>query len=113
MRILLDECVNPRLREAFPGHEVATVAEQGWKGLKNGELLLRAEKEFDVFFTIDRNLEYQQNLRRFRLGVVVGHVPDNRIESYTPIVAELRRAVERVAPGEVAPVLHPNLRGGD
>ena len=27
MRILLDECVNPRLRQAFPDHEVLTVAE--------------------------------------------------------------------------------------
>ena len=90
MRVLLDECVNPRLKEAFSGHEARTVADQGWKGLKNGELLLRAETEFDIFLTIDRNLEHQQNLRRFRLGVVVAYVPDNRMESYAPIIAELR-----------------------
>ncbi|MBI3698349.1 MAG: DUF5615 family PIN-like protein [Acidobacteria bacterium] len=110
MRVLLDECVNPRLKEAFSGHEVRTVADQGWKGLKNGELLLRAEREFDVFLTIDRNLEHQQNLRRFRLGVVVAHVPDNRMESYGPIVAELRRAVEAVELGEAVRVVHAKLR---
>ena len=31
MRILLDECVNPRLRLAFPGDTVKTVAEMGWQ----------------------------------------------------------------------------------
>ena len=67
MRVLLDECVNPRLKEAFPGHEVKTTAEQGWKGLRNGELLARAEREFEVFLTIDRNIEYQQNLRRLHV----------------------------------------------
>ena len=111
MRVLLDECVNPRLREAFPGHAVRTTAEQGWKGLKNGDLLVRAEPEFDVFLTIDRNLEYQQNLPRLRLGVVVAHVPDNRMDSYEPILAELRRAVDTVGAGEAVRVLHPKLRG--
>jgi len=28
----------------------------GWAGLDNGELLARAEKDFDVFITVDRNL---------------------------------------------------------
>jgi predicted nuclease of predicted toxin-antitoxin system len=42
MRILLDECVNPRLRLAFPGVEVKTVAEIGWRSLTNGRLLREA-----------------------------------------------------------------------
>ena len=49
---------------------------------------MQAEQEFDVFLTIDRNLEYQQNLQRFRFGIVVVHVPDNRMDSYEPILAE-------------------------
>ncbi len=63
MRILLDECVNPRLKEAVPGHDVKTVREMGWQGFTNGQLLDVAEPQFDVFLTLDRNLEYQQNLR--------------------------------------------------
>jgi hypothetical protein len=31
-------------------------------GVKNGNLMRRAEAEFDVFVTVDRNLSYQQNL---------------------------------------------------
>jgi hypothetical protein len=40
MRVLLDEHLDHRLRRSFdPSVEVVTVAEQGWKGKKNGELL--------------------------------------------------------------------------
>jgi hypothetical protein len=39
------------------------VQQMGWAGVKNGELLRRAEGEFDLFLTADKNLRYQQNLR--------------------------------------------------
>jgi len=39
MRVLLDECVPRALRRDIPGHEVKTVAEAGWAGVKNRELL--------------------------------------------------------------------------
>lgn len=58
MRVLLDECVPRALRNDIPGHEVKTVAEVGWAGVKNGELLRFAAAEFDLLITIDRNLEY-------------------------------------------------------
>jgi hypothetical protein len=45
MRVLLDECVPRALRGDIPGHEVRTVAEMGWAGVKNGELLRRAASE--------------------------------------------------------------------
>jgi predicted nuclease of predicted toxin-antitoxin system len=61
MRVLLDECVPRALRDELPGHEVRTVAEYGWAGVKNGELLRLAANSFDVLLTVDRNLEYQQN----------------------------------------------------
>ena len=39
MRVLLDECVPRALRHELPGHDVKTVAEAGWAGVKNGKLL--------------------------------------------------------------------------
>ena len=39
MRILLDECLPSRLRHEIPGHEVCTVKEMGWLGVKNDKLL--------------------------------------------------------------------------
>jgi hypothetical protein len=60
-------------------HHVTTVAEAGWAGMKNGELLERATENFDVFVTIDANLPYQQALERFRIGVVLLRAPSNRL----------------------------------
>jgi len=42
-RILLDENLDWRLRRELPGHEVVSVPLIAWAGLKNGELLSRAE----------------------------------------------------------------------
>ena len=39
MRILLDECVNQRLRDYLPGHVCQSARYAGFGGLKNGELL--------------------------------------------------------------------------
>ena len=39
MRVLLDECVPRALRGELHGHEVKTVAEAGFAGVKNGKLL--------------------------------------------------------------------------
>lgn len=58
MRILLDECLPRQLKSDLIGHDVATVPEMGWRGLKNGELIRRAENSFDVFVTIDQGLQY-------------------------------------------------------
>ena len=62
MRILLDECVPWPLHRLLPGHSCISVPAQGWSGIKNGELLQRAEGEFDLFITSDQNIRYQQNL---------------------------------------------------
>ena len=72
MRVLLDENIDRLRKDLFAAEfEVMTVRERGWDGKRNGELLLSAEREFDAFVTMDRNLEYQQNLRVLKLGVVV------------------------------------------
>jgi len=42
-------------------HEVFTVSYKGWAGLKNGELLQRAENDsIEVFLTGDQTLTYEQ-----------------------------------------------------
>ena len=41
---------------------MSTVQRSGWTGIKNGKLLELAAAEFDVFLTMDRNLEFQQDL---------------------------------------------------
>ena len=70
-RVLFDEDVPRPLRRDLHGFEIQTVVEAGWSGVKNGELLRRADEVFDVFLTADRNLAFQQNLSKVRPGVVV------------------------------------------
>jgi hypothetical protein len=63
VRVLLDEQLPRHLVHQLQGHEVTTVQQQGWAGMKNGELLRSAAAAgFEVFLTADRNLEFQQNL---------------------------------------------------
>ena len=75
MKLLLDECTPTRLRNDFPGHEIRTVAEVGLKGLQNGELLRAAAEQFDVLITVDRRMQFQQNLSQFNLARIplTGH----------------------------------------
>lgn len=72
MKLLLDECVTHELKNRISDLEVSTVAEMGFKGLKNGKLLKAAEEAgFDILLTIDKNIDYQQNISKFQLILVV------------------------------------------
>jgi hypothetical protein len=99
MRVLIDECVDPRIKQLLDDQGVATVHEQGWERLEDGPRAL-AQIEFDVLVTIDRNLEFQQNLSKYRIGVVVVHVPKNQLAHYRVIQKDLLSAIENVRPGE-------------
>jgi hypothetical protein len=70
VKVLLDECVDRRFARDLVGHEVTTVQKRGWSGIKNGDLLALAEKEFDAFITVDRKLSIQQDLTKFRIPVL-------------------------------------------
>jgi hypothetical protein len=72
VRILLDEQLPRQLAPYLIGHDTRTVQQGSWAGLKNGVLLTSAEAAgFDVFLTGDQNLEFQQDISKRRLGVVV------------------------------------------
>ena len=99
--ILLDECIDRRIRKAFGRVHVKTSPEMGWAGLKNGKLLAEAEKHFDVFITVDRNLSFQQPVSKFRIAIVVLHAKSNRVEDLLPLVPQILRALTLFKPGHV------------
>jgi hypothetical protein len=87
MKVLLDECVDRRLKSRLPNHEVHTVTDMQWNGLKNGVLMSAAiGEEFDVFLTIDKNLEFQQNLKKHNIIIAVFDVKQNNIKLYEPLL---------------------------
>ena len=102
MRVLLDEQLPRHLTRELLGHEVSTVQQKGWAGLKNGELLRRAaDAGFEVFLTADRNLEFQQNLSQTRLRVILLVAPSNVLEDLLPLVSGLLAAISKSRPGRI------------
>ncbi len=104
MRVLLDECVPRALRNDIPGHEVRTVAEMGWAGVKNGELLRRAASQFEVLLTVDRNLEYQQDFPNLSLAVLIVHSPSNDIKVLRSLMPAVLAEIPRARAGAVTHV---------
>ncbi|MGH8717418.1 MAG: DUF5615 family PIN-like protein [Burkholderiales bacterium] len=105
MRVLLDENVDRLLKELFAAEfEVLTVRECRWQGKENGELLHAAEQEFGAFVTMDKNLEYQQNLRTLKLGVIVLRARSNAYSVVAPLMPEVNEALRSIRPGDVVHV---------
>ena len=101
MRVLLDECLPRQLTRELVGHQAQTVPDLGWASKENGELLALAAGRFDVFLTVDRNLSYQQDLSRFRIGVVVLVAAGNRLADLRPLMPRVLEALPGVRPGEL------------
>ena len=105
MRILFDENVPSLLRRFFPDDQVATVQQLGWSGIENGELISRAEADFDVLILADKNLRYQQNLAGRRLALV--ELPTNRWPILEPLGIQVAAAVRSAPAGSYVIVEAP------
>jgi hypothetical protein len=82
-----DECIDRRFSKDITGQVVKTVPEMGWAGSKNGNLLTLAQEQFDIFLTVDRNLEFQLNLPKFDIAIIILQSPTNRpkdLRRFTP-----------------------------
>jgi len=104
VKILLDECVPARLERSLAEHSVTTVQRRGWSGIKNGDLLALAEKEFDAFITVDRKLSVQQDLTKFRIPVLLLRARTNRLEDIRPLAPELLKALNGATAGTLTTV---------
>lgn len=99
MRILLDE--KPSAEAESLEADVPTVPERGWGGIKNGRLLHLAASEFDVLRTMDRGIDYQQNLRGIDLCLIVLSAVSNDIDDLLLLVPAIGEALAAVQPGLV------------
>ncbi len=93
LKVLLDECIDRRLARSLSVYDVKTVPQMQWSGLKNGILLAEAEKQFDVFVTVDRNLSFQQHLPNFEIAVLVLRARTNRLQDLLELVPAMQRAL--------------------
>ena len=89
MKILLDECVTKHLKSHFTGHQVSTVRELGWSGVKNGKLMsLCVENGFGILLTIDKNLQHQQNLDKYPVTIVIFNSYSSKVEELVEFLPE-------------------------
>lgn len=98
MKVLFDENVPHKLQRNLTRHNVHTVTDMGWVGIKNGDLLKLAQGEdFDVLVTCDQNLTYQQNLRGQRIALIVLDTNNWNVLKLRPELAT--QAVDAASPG--------------
>ncbi len=57
-----------------------------------------------MFVTLDRNLEFQQNIKVLSFGVVVVRSRSNRIKDLSPHISDILHAAIEVRPGQVMTV---------
>jgi hypothetical protein len=102
VRLLLDECVDERLRLLFAGYDCQTARFANLAGLKNGRLPDAAEAAgFDVLITVDQSIPDQQNLSTRKISIVILLGATNRLKDLTPLVAAALSAISSIKQGQV------------
>lgn len=105
MRLLIDECIDERLRLLFPGYDCQTARFANLAGLKNGDLLEAAEAAaFDVLITVDQSIPDQQNMVGRNIALLILCAPSNRLRDLNAIVPAALAALRVIQPGEVVRV---------
>ena len=103
MKILFDNGTPKPIARSLTGHVITYARGIGWRELKNGELIQRAEDAgYDVLLSTDKNIRYQQNLTGRKIALVI---PGNQ---QWPMVRmhldKVVAAVNAAMPGSVADV---------
>lgn len=102
MRVLIDECIDERLRIHLTGHDCQTARYARLAGLKNGELLSAAEEaKFDVFLTADQSIEYQQNLAGRNIAIIILRAKSNRLKDLLPHIPACLAHITSARPGQI------------
>jgi len=104
LRILLDENLDWRLEHDLPGHQVSSVPRIGWAGVTNGELLARAEAQFDVLITMDTGLRHQQKIMGRAVAVILLQARSNRLSDTRPLMPNVLAALVAIKPGSITSV---------
>jgi hypothetical protein len=106
VKILLDESVPRILKLHLPLLDISTVQEMGWAGIRNGELLRRAEARFDVLVTADQNLRYQQNLSGRTLAILV--LPSNQVPVVIRLLPQVETSLATIQAGTLVEIPFPH-----
>ncbi len=97
MKILLDENIDVRFKKYFIEiHEVYTIRDMNWNGIKNGTLLsLLAENKFNCWIVVDKNIPYQQNISKLPCLIIVLDVFRNTLKYLQPLLPQIQKVLQK------------------
>jgi hypothetical protein len=98
LKILLDEGVPKIIQRRLNRHLISNVEDMGWRGIKNGALLDLMAGQFQVLITADKNLPFQQNLKKRQVSAII--LPANDVPTVVQLLPEIEQALAMIAPGE-------------
>jgi len=106
MKILVDECAprDLKLELSAHGYDCHTAREMGFSGKKNGELLSLAEGRFDVLVTLDKSIQFQQNLTGRKIAILLIGARSNDMDDILPHIPACLAALQSIQPGQVVRV---------
>ena len=95
MKILVDENLPSKIKFDFGvEHQVMSVNDMEWKGMKNGELLRKAiEHDFRIFITMDSGIQYQQNLINLPLIIFLIKAKNNKHQTIQPLISKINEKI--------------------
>ena len=78
-------------------HEIYTVRDMRWNGIKNGALLkLLKEYNFDCWIIVDKNLPYQQNISTLPCLIIVIDVFRNTLKQLIALLPSVLTVLENL-----------------
>lgn len=105
MKLLLDENLPKKLKLDFFEYDIYTVTDRNWNGKKNGELLQLMQTEgFEVLITFDKNIQHQQNFKKYPITVLILNAEDNSYRTLKELVPKIKRVLHKrpsIGPMEV------------
>lgn len=102
MRLLIDESIPEQIEPYLIEFSPATIRREGLKGLRNGVLLRAAvDRGFNVIFSADQSLRFQQNLGRIGIAAIVIVNIRNRMKDILPVLPRIKAAVRTIQRGEI------------
>jgi hypothetical protein len=95
-KVLLDENLPVKIKYRLQDLcEIYTVTDKNWNSLENGSLIRAMEKdEFDFLITSDKNLQYQQNIVKYRISFIILNIPDNNYETILLLIERIKEILK-------------------
>jgi hypothetical protein len=102
MRVLLDECIPRKFKERLSGFTCETVPEAGLAGKRTGRSYPPLKgSDSTCFLTVDKGLEFEQNLAGRSIAVVIIRAKSNRLADLAPYASQCAEQIARARAGQI------------